>query len=67
MGITSLTLGIVGLLAWLVPFIGFPVTIIGLIMGAISLFMKRENRGKALAGLLLCLVGLILTMGKVLF
>ena len=58
--IASLVLGIVGLFAWLIPLIGFPVTIVGLIMGVLS--MKSENRGMAIAGLVLNIIFLVVTI-----
>jgi DNA-directed RNA polymerase subunit RPC12/RpoP len=51
----SLILGIVGLLAWLIPLVGFPVTIIGLILGI---------RKKYLPGIILNIIGLVLTLGN---
>ena len=39
----SLVLGIISMIAWLLPLIGYPVSIVGLIMGFIGL--KSEKRG----------------------
>lgn len=57
--IASLCLGLVGLIAWLLPIVGFPVTITGLVLGFKSL--NGPRRGKATAGLVLCIIGLVLT------
>jgi hypothetical protein len=57
--IASLCLGLFGLIAWLLPIIGFPVTITGLVLGFKSLSGAR--RGMATAGIVLCIIGLVLT------
>lgn len=49
----SLVLGIVGCIAWLIPLIGFPVTIVGLILGI---------RRKYTVGIILNVIGLSLTL-----
>jgi hypothetical protein len=46
---TSLILGIIGSLGWLIPIIGLPVTIVGTVLGAVSMKAKT-NRGIAIAG-----------------
>lgn len=43
MAIASLILGIVGLVAWLIPLIGYPVNIIGLVLGIISNKKQKTN------------------------
>ncbi len=55
----SLILGLIGIIAWIIPIIGFPVTIIGLVYGVNSL--KGSRRGIALAGTILCIVFLLTT------
>jgi amino acid permease len=62
MGIASLTLGVTGLIAWLDPFIGFPVCIAGIITGLVSILKSKEQRKRAIAGLVLCFIELILTI-----
>ena len=49
----SLVLGLVGLVAWLIPLIGFPVTITGLVLGI---------RRKYTAGIILNIAGLCITL-----
>ena len=49
----SLVLGIVGCIAWLIPLIGFPVTIVGLILGI---------RRKYTVGIILNVIWLSLTL-----
>ena len=56
----GLTLGIIGLVAWLLPLAGYPVNIIGIIMSATGL--KSENKTKATVGLVLSIIGLVLTL-----
>jgi hypothetical protein len=50
-GTASLILGLFAVVAWCCPLIGFPVTVIGLILGFVGL--KAENKGTAVAGLVL--------------
>jgi hypothetical protein len=56
--VASLVLGILGLITWLVPPIGLPVTITGLVFGINGL--KRAQKGVAVAGVVLCAIGLLL-------
>jgi len=58
--LASLVLGIVGLIAWFIPLIGLPVTVVGLILGIIE--MPGKGRGMAKVGVILCIIGLILTI-----
>lgn len=60
MSITSLILGIIGLLAWFFPVCGFPTTIVGLIFGILGL--KSSKRKLAIAGLVLSSIGLLVTI-----
>jgi len=57
--VTSLVLGLIGLLAWIIPLFGFPVTIVGLVKGRRSL--AWTNTSLARAGVTLCIIGLVLT------
>ncbi|MBR2427436.1 MAG: hypothetical protein IKB16_11935 [Lentisphaeria bacterium] len=49
----SFVLGIIGCIVWLIPLIGFPVTIVGLILGI---------RRKYTVGITLNVIGLSLTL-----
>lgn len=60
LAITSLVLGIVGLLLWLCPLIGLPVTVLGIIFGSVGI--NSAGRGMAIAGLVMSIIGLILTI-----
>jgi len=56
----SLVLGIGGLGAWLLPLLGLPVTIVGLVTGVVG--RKSSNKKMATVGLILSMVGLIATI-----
>jgi len=58
--IASLVLGINGLWAWLFPIVGFPVNILGLIMGVVG--QKSSMKKLAMAGLILSIIGLVATI-----
>ncbi|MBI2042479.1 MAG: DUF4190 domain-containing protein [Candidatus Nealsonbacteria bacterium] len=57
---TGLVLGIIGLIAWFIPIIGAPITIIGLIFSIKGL--KSLKRGVAITGIVLCSIGLLATI-----
>jgi hypothetical protein len=60
LAIASLVLGILSLCGWFVPICGFPMTIVGGVLGFLGL--KSTRRGLAIAGLVLCAIALILTI-----
>ena len=60
--VVGLILGIASLLAWLLPLLGYPVSIVGIVMGALG--TKSEKRSMAIVGLVLSIIGLILTIGN---
>ena len=62
LSLTSMILGIVGLLAWCIPLLGFPVCITGLILGIIGI--KKGGKGMAIAGIIMCSITLLLTLGN---
>lgn len=53
-------LGLVGIIAWFLPIIGVPVTILGIIFSALGI--NSQNRNKAIAGLILSIVFLVVTL-----
>jgi len=57
---TGLVLGIIGLVAWFIPLIGAPITIIGLVFSIKGL--KSLKRGVAIAGIVLSSIGLFATI-----
>ena len=65
MGTVALTLSIVGLFTWVFPVFGFPVSIVGLILGLIVLIKKSPNRRKAIAAVILCFIEIVLNIGIV--
>jgi len=56
----SMVLGIIGLFAWLIPIIGAPVTIVGLVLGFKGLNTSKKTY--AIVGITLCILGIILTI-----
>jgi hypothetical protein len=53
-------LGILGISAWPLPYLGFPLNIAGLALGLLGL--KRHKSGTAIAGTVMCSIGLALTI-----
>lgn len=60
--IASLVLGVCGLVFWLVPLFGYPITIVGLVFGIME--MKKGAKGMAIAGFILSIIGLVLTIAN---
>lgn len=58
--IASFVLGVLGIIAWLIPLFGYPVTIVGIILGCIA--RKTEKNGFSLAGIILSSITLALTL-----
>ena len=65
MGIAALTLGIVALITWIFPPLGFPISGIGLILGILALLVYKKQKRRAIAGIVLCFIGLVLNIGVV--
>lgn len=59
--IIGLILGLVSIVAWYIPLIGFPVTICGIIFSAVGM-KSQNNKGKAIAGLTLSIIFLVITI-----
>ncbi len=58
-GIAGMVLGIIGVLTFWFPFVGLPVSVIGLVLSFVG--MKRiDGKGFAIAGLVLTIIGVIL-------
>ena len=55
-------LGLIGIVAWFIPLIGFPVTIVGLIMSVRGKSKEPEKKGLATAGLVLNIIFLVVTI-----
>ena len=60
MAIASLVLGIVSLIAWLLPIVGLPVSIVGLVLGCKT--VKSDKKVMAIVGIVLSSIGLNLTI-----
>ena len=60
MSIASMVLGIVGFIAWCLPLVGFPVTIVGLVLGILGI--KKGGKGMAIAGIIMSSITLVLTL-----
>ena len=60
---TSLVLGIISSLGWIVPVIGLPVTIVGTVFGAINM-KNRKSKGVAIAGFVINIVFLCASIAK---
>ena len=60
MSIASMVLGIVGFIAWCLPIAGYPVTIVGIVLGVRG--MKKGGKGMAIAGIIMCTITLVLTL-----
>jgi hypothetical protein len=58
----ALTLGFVGVVYWLVPHFGFPINLIGIILAAIAILLKKPDKNLAQAGLIMCVIGLALSI-----
>ena len=64
MDIAAMTLGIVSLFAWIFPVLGFPIGIAGLILGILAL-VRKQQKNKAIAGIIMFCIGLLLNIGFV--
>jgi len=61
--IAGFVLGIIGMVAWLLPICGLPVTIAGIILGAMGRGSTTRNT-LATIGLVLAIIGLVLSLGN---
>ncbi len=60
---TSLVLGIISSIAWIIPIIGLPITVVGIVLGAINMKSKK-HKGMAIAGFVVNIVFLAATLAK---
>lgn len=60
LAIASLVLGCISILTWIIPLLGYPTTIVGLILGILGL--KSSKKGMAVAGIILCAIFLVVTL-----
>lgn len=57
---TGMILGLCSIIAWIIPIIGYPVTICGIVFSSKGL--NSENKGRAIAGLILSIIFLLITL-----
>lgn len=62
MAVISLILGIFSLAAWLLPICGLPMSVTGLVLGILA--RQSSRRGMAIAGVIMAIIGLVLTIGN---
>lgn len=62
MSLASMILGLCGLVAWCLPLVGYPVTIVGLILGCIG--RNKGGKGMATAGIILSIITLLFTLAN---
>lgn len=60
----SLILGIIGSLGWVIPIVGFPVTVVGIVLGALGMGKHKANRGVAIAGFVMNIVFVCAAIAK---
>lgn len=60
--VASLVLGIIGMLAWLIPLFGLPISVTGLVLGATS--TNSTRRTMAIFGIVLCSIALLATIAN---
>ena len=59
--VASLVLGLVGIIAWILPLVGYPVLITGLVLWVKGL-KRKGGKGMAVAGIVLCCIFLVFTL-----
>ena len=62
MSIASLVLGICGLIAWYNPLFGYPIAIVGIILGIIG--KKKGGKRMAIAGIICSAISLVATLAN---
>lgn len=60
---TGFTLGLISIIAWILPLVGYPVTICGIVFSSKGL-KSTTNKTKAIVGLVLSIIFLIITLGN---
>ena len=58
---TGMVLGLVSIIAWLIPLVGYPISICGIVFSAKGL-KSKNGKGKATAGLVLSIIFLCFTV-----
>lgn len=60
LSLVGMILGFCSVIAWIIPLLGFPCTIVGIILSSCS--MNSNKKGFAITGLILCIVFLVVTL-----
>lgn len=60
---TSLVLGVIATLGWIVPIIGLPITVVGIVLGAMN-FNSKKAKGAAISGFVVNIIFLLATIAK---
>ena len=60
MAVASMVLGIVGFVAWCLPLVGYPVTIVGIVLGVKA--KSQGQGGMAVAGIVMSIITLVFTL-----
>ena len=58
----SLVLGIVSMFTWMLPILGFPITVCGIVISIVAVAKTESRNGKSIAGLVMSSIGFVLTM-----
>ena len=58
--LVGMILGLVSIIAWILPLIGYPVTICGIIFSAMGL--KAEKKTQAIVGIILSIIFFLVTL-----
>ena len=58
--VTGLVLGLISIIAWILPLAGYPISICGVVFSSKGL-KSTTNKGKAIAGLILSIIFLAFT------
>lgn len=58
LSIASMVLGIVSLVFCCIPYLSIPCSIVGIILGGVSLATKKGGKGMAIAGLVCSILGI---------
>jgi hypothetical protein len=61
LALAGMILGIISIVAWIIPLTGYPVAIVGIILSALGR-RSVSRKGMALAGLILSIIALALTL-----
>ncbi len=61
--VTSLVLGVIGSVTWIMPILAIPINVVGIVLGAINMKGKK-HRGISIAGFIINIVFLLAAIAK---